>query len=184
MDGGGEDTGGVAGGGGAGGWGFFEDAAEAGAGRKKCRSHAVGADGAAVDEGDCVLDGEVVEEVAGFEVVGAVEDEVGLGVAEGLLGVGGGEVANEGIDGDFGVDVREAGSGGLGFGEGLTGVIFGEEGLALEIGPLDQVAVEDGEVADASSCELVGSGAAEGADADDEDAALGYSLLAGFAEVR
>ena len=90
VDGGGEDASGVAGVHVAGG-GLGEDAGEAGGGRScrlqvvSCQLKAfgedvhgggVGADGGGVDPGLALLDGEVVDEVAGLEVVGGVEDEL------------------------------------------------------------------------------------------------------------
>ncbi len=86
IDGGGEDAGGVAGFDRAGGR-LGEDAGKAGGGfpdgrcgrRRGQDVHGggVGADGGGVDPGFALLDGEVVDEVAGFEVVGGVEDELG-----------------------------------------------------------------------------------------------------------
>src|SRR5208283_5823692 len=93
IDGGGEDSGGVAGFDVAGG-GLGKDAGETGGGRDLHPTHVavrlrhgwgtrslcwrgqdvhgggVGADGGGVDPGDAALDGEVVDEVTGLEVVG------------------------------------------------------------------------------------------------------------------
>ena len=92
----------------------------------------VGADGGGVDPGFGLLDAVVVEEVAGFEVVGGVEDEVGGG--EEGVDVGGDEVGDVGVDGDGGVEEGDLAAGGFGLGEGLEGVVFVEEDLALEVG--------------------------------------------------
>src|ERR1700679_3841576 len=86
VDCGGEDAGGVAGFDGASGR-LGEDAGETGSREEGvgsrgpgwwCRENVhgggVGADGGGVDPGLGLLDGVVVEEVAGFEVVGGVED--------------------------------------------------------------------------------------------------------------
>ncbi len=97
VDGGGEDSGGVACLDVAGG-GLGKDAGEAGGGGSIDPTHVavrlrhgwgtrtmcwqdvhgggVGADGGGVDPGEAALDGEVVDEVAGLEVVGGVEDDV------------------------------------------------------------------------------------------------------------
>jgi hypothetical protein len=108
----------------------------------------VGAYGGGVDPGAVVADAEVVDEVAGFEVVGAVEDEVG--VEEGG-GVGWDEVGDVGVDVDGGVDAGEVEACGFGFGERGAGIVFVEEHLALEVGGLYEVAVDEGEAADAGA---------------------------------
>src|ERR1700679_3727934 len=82
----------------------------------------VGADGGGVDPGFGLLDAVVVEEVAGFEVVGGVEYEVGG--AEEFVDVGGDEVGDVGMDGDGGVEEGDLAAGGLGFWEGFAGVGF------------------------------------------------------------
>jgi hypothetical protein len=199
VDGSGEDAGGVAGFDVAG-WGGGEDAAEAGSReqgvgsrggcvfqcllpapyslgpREDVHGGGVGADGGGIDPRAGVADGEVVEEIAGFEVVGAVEDEVNAG--EQGLDVGRDEVGDVGGEADGGVDASEVTAGGFGFGEGLEGVVFVEEHLALEIGGFDEVAVDEGEVADAGAGEEAGGGGSGGSNADDGDVAEGEALLA------
>ena len=75
-----EDAGGVAGGRGAGRRRFGEEAGEAGgfAGEDR-HALAFGADRAAVDPGLAVFDGEVVDQEARGEVVGAVDDHIDVG---------------------------------------------------------------------------------------------------------
>jgi hypothetical protein len=84
----------------------------------------VGADGGGVDPGDGLLDGEVVDEVAGLEVVGGVEDDVGgmrwPGGVEQLGDVGGDEVGDAGVDGDVGVEAGDVAAGGLGLWAGSS----------------------------------------------------------------
>lgn len=139
----------------------------------------VGSYGGGVDPGAVVADAEVVDEVAGFEVVGAVEDEVG---GEEVGGVVRDEVGDVGVDVDGGVDAGEVEAGGFGFGEGGAGVGFVEEHLALEVGGLDEVAVDEGEAADAGAGEEAGGGGPGGSDADDGDVGAGEKLLAGGAD--
>ena len=127
----------------------------------------VGADGGGVDPGFGLLDGVVVDEVAGFEVVGGVEDEVGGG--EEFVDVGGDEVGDVGVDGDGGVEEGDLAAGGFGLGEGFEGVGLVEEDLALEVGGFDEVAVDEGEGADAGAGEEGGGGGSGGSDADDGD---------------
>jgi len=139
----------------------------------------VGAYGGGVDPGAVVADAEIVDEVAGLEVVGAVEDEVG---GEEGGGVGRDEVGDVGVDVDAGVDAGEVEAGGFGFGEGSAGVVFVEEHLALEVGGLYEVAVDEGEAAYAGTGQEAGGGGSGGSDSDDGDVGAGEELLAGGAD--
>lgn len=114
-----------------------------------------------------MLDAVVVEEVAGLEVVGGVEDQVSGG--EELVDVGGDQVCDVGVDGDARVEEGDLAAGGFCFGEGVAGVCLVEEDLALEVGGLDEVAVDEGEGADAGAGEKGGGGGSGGSDADDGD---------------
>ena len=147
----------------------------------------VGADGGGVDPWDGLLDGEVVEEVTGLEVVGGVEEYLdGWGGqrwvwCEELGDVGRGEVGDVRVDGDGGVEAGDVTAGGLGLGEGFTGVGLVEEDLALEVGGFDEVAVDEGERAYASACEQRGGSRAHGSAADNGDMSGSQALLAGGA---
>jgi len=127
-----------------------------------------------------LLDGVVVEEVTGLEVVGGIEDEVGWG--EELVDVGGNEVGDVRMDGDGGVEDGYFAAGGFGFGEGVAGVGLVEEDLALEVGGFDEIAVDEGEGADAGAGEEGGGGGPSGSDADDDYVRGGEKLLAGGAD--
>ena len=83
---------------------------------------------------------------------------------------------------DGGVGGEEFTAGGFGFGEGVAGVLLVEEDLALEVGGLDEVAVDEDKVADAGAGEERGGGGPGGADADDGDTGAGEGLLAGVAD--
>ena len=112
-----------------------------------------------------MLDRVVVEEVAGFEVVGGVEDEVSGG--QELVDVGGDEIGYVGVDGDGGVEERDFTAGGFGLGEGFAGIGLIEEDLALEVGGFDEVAIDEGESADAGAGEEGCGGGSGGSDAYD-----------------
>ena len=118
----------------------------------------------------------VVDEVASFEVVGAVEDE--LHVAEQLFDVVGREVGDVGLDFDFGVEAANLAGGSDGLGQRFGGVGFVEEHLALQVAGLYVVAVNDAEVADSGARQQGSKGRAGGTAADDGDACRGQALLA------
>ncbi len=174
-----DDSGGFAGGLGARG-GVGVDALEAGGlAGEDGHGEAITADGAAVDPGQGAGDAPVVEEVAGFEVIGGIEDEVSA--VEEVVDVGGGQVGDVGDDFDVRVDGGEVAGGGGGFGEGVAGVGLGIEPLALEVGEFNEVAIDEEEAAGAGAGESAGLKGAEGAAADDGDRGLAEAPLAGFA---
>ncbi len=92
--------------------------------------------------------------------------------------VGWGEVGDAGVDGDAGVEESDVAACGLGLGEGVACVGFVEEGLALEVGGLDEVAVDEGERADTGAREQRCGGRSHGPAADDGDVSGGETLLA------
>src|SRR2546425_2953790 len=134
----------VAGGAGAGSRALAQDAAKAG---RDPRSHqqgeTVGPHAGPVDPGNAGPQADVVEKVAGLEVVGAVEDEV-LPAHEALR-VLRGEVGHEAAHLDLGVETAQARLGGRGLGQAEPGVLLVEQGLALQVRGLDEVAVHYGE---------------------------------------
>ena len=85
---------------------------------------------------------------------------------------------DDGIDLDGGVEGGDLAAGGFRLGQGGEGVGLVEEDLALEVGGLDEVAVDEGEVADAGAGEQRGGGGSGGADADNGDACFGEQALA------
>jgi hypothetical protein len=177
-----EDAGFGAGGDGSWGWRGGEHAAVAGAtgGGVEDGELAFEAMDGAVDVGDAAPCGDIAAEVAGGEVVGAVEDEIAA-VGE-VHGVGGAEAVVDDGDAEGGVERLEAGGGGGGL--GLAGVCFGEEDLALEIGEGDDIVVDDDEVADACGGEVEEGWAAETASAETEDGGAGEFFLGFWAEAR
>ncbi len=67
---------------------------------------------------------------------------------------------------------------GLGLGEGVAGVGFVEEDLSLEVGGLDEVAVDEGKGADSGAGEERGRGRSHGPAAYDGNVGGGKALLA------
>lgn len=149
----------------------------------------VGADGGGVDPGDALLHGEVVDEVAGLEVVGGVEDEIDASIG-GRVGddgdkvgnVAGDEVGDVGVDGDAGVEAGDVAASGCGFGQAFAGVSLVEEDLALEVGRFDEVTVDEGKAPDAGAGEQRGRGCAHGSAAYDGDMRTSEPLLAELAD--
>lgn len=99
-----------------------------------------------------------------------------------MVDVGGDEVRDVGVDGDGGVEAGDVAAGGFGLGECEECVLLVEEDLALEVGGLDEVAVDKGEGADSGAGEERGGGGSGGSDADDGDVSGGEVLLAGGAD--
>ena len=69
-----------------------------------------------------------------------------------------------------------------GFGQGIAGVGFFEERLALEIGEFDEIAVNDAEAAKSRANEQAGADGSESAAADENGAGFEQALLASFAD--
>ena len=174
--GGAEDADGVAGGHFVGAGRIGEEAAEASRAFWQDRPDtAFDADASAVNPGNLVFHGDVVEEISRGDVVGAVDDEVDVGEGFDVCGVG---VGNDGVDLDLVIDLLQTPGGGDGFGDLLGGVALVEEDLALEIGQLDEVAIDDSQETDAGAGEELGSDGAERAAADEEQARFCEAILA------
>lgn len=140
----------------------------------------LGGEACAVNPGEIVLYTDVVDEVTGLKVISSVEDELGI-VAEGG-DVGGIGVGDDGVDVDVAVDAAELAGCGDRLGELVRDVLFVEEDLALEVAELDEVAVDETEVADPGADEDVGEDGSEGAGADDGDACRAEASLAVVAD--
>ncbi len=104
---------------------------------------AVTAHGRSVDPRNAAAHGEIVDQVARFEVVGAVQNEVRA--AQQLRHVGGREVGHHAARVNAGIDARDMPLGGRGFGQRLGGVGFLEQPLAMQVAGLHVIAVDDGE---------------------------------------
>ena len=149
--------------------------------REDVHGGGVGADGGGVDPGFALLDGVVVDEVAGLEVVGGVEDECRAGARSSAMLAG---TRSAMCAWTVTVELKRAiwRRAASALGRHSQGVGLVEENLALEVGGLDEVAVDEGEGADAGAGEQRGGGSARGSAADDGDVGGGESLLAGGAD--
>lgn len=171
-----------AGGCGAGrGW-VRKHAAVAGAsgGWVKDRELAFAAGDGSVDIGDAEPAGDIAAQVAGFEVIGAVDDDVAISGES--HGIGGAEAVAHDGDVQSGMESTEAVRGG--FRLGSADVCFRVESLAVEVREGDFIVVHDDEVADAGSGEVEEGGAAEPAGAEAEDGSVCEFLLGGGSESR
>ena len=135
----------------------------------------------AVDDGDPVPDGRVVDEIAGGEVVGAVDDHVPA-FAEDPLDVLGREPLLVGLDVDVGVERldRPLRREHLGFADRVGRV----DDLALQVRVVDDVGIHDPERPDARGGEVERRRRAEAAGADQEHAAAEQPLLARLSDLR
>ena len=118
------------------------------------QDRAFAADDTAVDPRHVALDAKLVDELPRLEVVGPIEDNVGAG--ETFLGVARDEIGHERLDGDLGIYARQMPRGGFGFREPILEIVFGVQKLALQVGPLDFVAVNQAQTTDAGARQHIG----------------------------
>ena len=134
-----------------------------------------------VDPGQAQPHAGVVEQEAGLEVVRAVHGQVGAG--QQVQDVVGGDVGHDALDGDLRVDAAQLAPRGLGLGQAVGDVLLVEEPLALQVVQLDEVAVDDAQMADAAPRQVVGDHRAGRAAADQHDGRVQQPALAGLAQV-
>lgn len=170
-----ENTGGVAGLDYAA-WCVGEDAGQAcGLAGKNVKGGGVASDCGKVNPGHGIFDRVIVDEVAGLEIIGAIEDQVDVG--EESVGILGGEIGDAGLDRDLRIETRDLTGCGYGLGEGLAGVMFVEQKLALQIAGLDVIAVDDAQESHAGAGEKRCQDRARGAASDDGYAGRGEFVL-------
>lgn len=93
------------------------------------------------------------------------------------MDVGGNEIGDARQDDDGRVEEGYLAAGGFGFGQGLKGVGLVKEDLALKVGWLYEVAVDEGECANAGTGEERCGRGSCGSTADDGDVGGGEELL-------
>ena len=125
--------------------------------RQYREGHAAGTDGAAVNPGNTVAHRAVVGQVAGLEVVQAVDDYVRAGREP--LDVGMVDVVDYGGDGDLGVDFAQPAPRRFGLGQSLRGIPFVEQDLPLQIRDFNEVTVDDDQAPDAGAGQCIGDAA-------------------------
>ena len=153
------------------------DAAQArGAAGNHRHGESVAGHGGAVDPRNAAAHGEIVDQVARLEIVGAVQDDVG--VAQQFGRVGGGEIGDDAAHADGGIDARDAARGGGGFGQRLGGVGLFEKPLAMQVAGLDVIAIDQGEPAHTGARQRGGVKAAQRAASGDDRVRLPAALPA------
>ena len=138
------------------------------------------ADHPAEDPGLVQLHRRVVDQVAGLEVVGPVEDQVGVG--DEVEDVGVVDVGDDRLDRHRRVDLPELPRGGLGLGQVGGDVVLVEEDLPLEVVGLDEVAVDDPDVPDPGPDQVVGQHGPQGPAPADRHPRGHQLALAGLAQ--
>ena len=113
----------------------------------------------AIDIGNAAIYSVVVGEVARFEVVQTVHENVDAGRVAGDVAVV--EVVDDGRHVDGRVDPGETLPGSFRLGDGVFDILFVEQDLPLEIGHLDNVPVDNDQIANAGASEEFGGHAAE-----------------------
>jgi hypothetical protein len=132
-----------------------------------------------IDQGLAREHRQVVGEVAGGEVVGAVHDEVVVGRdVQGVVGVEAHRVGHH-------LDVGVAGPQALGGHLDLEApdIVGFKEDLALEVALVDHIEVDEADAADPGGGQVEGHGCPQATGAHDEHAARFEAALAGFAHL-
>ena len=150
-----------------GGGGFGHQAAEAGrfAGQDRQRL-AFGAQAAAVDPRNAELDGRVVEQEPRLEIVGAIDQAIDA--VQQPLDVRVIDIGDDRFDFDLGIDLRQPILGRDRLGQAGGHVVLVVEHLPLQVVQLQEVAIDDPQLADAGPGQRVGDHRAERPAADDQ----------------
>ena len=173
----------VAGGRGSRRWRGLEDTAQTGSpARNDCHGQALASHRGSVNPGDSLFLREVVQQKAGLEVVGAVQNAIGT-LDQGL-GVAIVEVLHPVLHGYRGVDGLQAAPGGDRLGKALTNILFREQGLPLQVALLDKVPIDQAESSDACTGQRLGLHRSQSPAADDDHVAAEQAFLSGCADFR
>src|SRR5579863_8607799 len=99
-----------------------------------------------------------------------------------FLSVLGGKIGDDAFDRYLAVDGAEAALGGDGLGEGFEGIGFIKQGLALKIGWLDEIAINNLEMTDTCADEKICGGRAQSSATDQDYSGGQESPLSMFAD--
>src|SRR5262249_34531945 len=154
--------------------------AQARALRKDRHRYAVTPDSGPVDPRQSAAHAIIIDEVAGFEIIGPVEHQGG--VTQQVIDVRRSQVGYYARNLHAGIDSPQSPLGSDGFGARFGSVGLVEEPLALEIAQFDVIAVDDGEASGACARKRSRLKAAESAAADDSDVRSEQTPLPFFAD--
>ncbi len=144
----------------------FEKAREAsGLAGTDGHGQSIARDGGSVNPRAAGFHGDIVDQEASFEIIGAIKKQID--VTEKGFGIARAEIGDDAFDGYGRIDRAKLALRGNGLGQNIEGVGFIEEGLTLQVRGLDEIAIDDSEVADAGANEQIGSGSADSAATDD-----------------
>ena len=166
--------------------GFGKDAAEARAEPGRDRElHPAAGDHTSIYQRDSVLDREVVQQIPGFEIVGAVEDDGGLSRPEQqLLRIVGVDVRNVRKHLDRRIDSPDTIACGDRLGLAHDRVFLLKEHLPLQVAPFDDVAIENREPPYPGARELIENAAAERPASNHDRVRAHQRTLSGIADSR
>lgn len=172
---------GFAGGSHARGWAGFHYAAQAWrlAGNDR-HGLADAADSSTVDPGLVQLDRCIIDQVADFEVIGAIKHQVDI--LHEVEDVGMVDIGHDGFDRDLGVNAAELAGSSLCLGNTCCDIIFIEENLPLQVMVFDEIAINDANKANASPDERVGQHRTQRTATTERDPAGEQLLLPRFAD--
>ena len=141
---------------------------------------AFGSNHATVHPGDAALNTGVVEEIATWKIVEAIDDEVHA--TQKLKRVLGIEMLDHGMDRHAGIDRSHTSCRGISLRPRALDVGHGEQRLPLKVGRFDDVAIDERQSADTGSSELIDGEGAEGSAPDDHDMRLLNRRLPGSSD--
>jgi len=148
-----------------GGAGFEETSKAGGCARTNGHGETVTGDGSRIDPRAAGFHSDIVDQEASFEIIGAVEEQIDS--IEKRLGVARAEIGDDAFDGNGRIDRAQLALGGDGLGEDVEGVGLVEQDLSLQVRRLNEIAVDDFDIADAGANEKIGSGGSDSATAND-----------------
>ncbi len=109
----------------------------------------VTSDGGGVDPREGGVHGEVVDQEASLEIVGAIEEQIDS--REEGFGVARAEIGDNAFDGDGGINRAQFAFGGDSLGKGIESIGFIEERLPLQVRGLHEIPIDDSDIADAGT---------------------------------
>ena len=150
--------------------------------RQQRRRHSRESNRAAIDQRQAQINGAVVQQRAGLEVVEAIDDEVaGLCVA---ARIGWAQVIDKRPDHYRCVDRSDPRLRRLSLGHGAAGILLGEERLPLQIRALDQIPIDHDDGPNPRARELLADDRSERTASDHQHACRREALLASRSKPR